>query len=158
MKRPDAYPICDALLYLFGKIGKRDYGKGKLFPYNHTQDFNEWLHEASAIAGIKRITSKSFKPNFGQELDMLIMSGRDVADRFIAALMHHQIKGATVMASRHYISHIPHMRKIINEAFDHWLIFIKGLFTDYAKECEKWGLSMKTGTKNTPKEARNGEI
>lgn len=140
MKRPDAYPICNALALVLEKMGKRDLGKGRLFRFNHTQDFNEWLHEASEISGIKRMTSKEFKPNFGQEMDELIFSGQDIADRFIAALMHHQIKGATRMASRHYISHIPRMRTIINEAFEHWHQFVIGLYSDYEAECKKWGV------------------
>jgi hypothetical protein len=138
MKRQEVYPICNALAYLFKQMGARE---GKLFSYNNTQKYNIPLKEICSIAGIEQLTSKSFKPNFGQELDEWVISGKDIADRFIAALMHHQIKGDTKMASRHYISHIPRMRQILNEAFDHWHQFIIGLYTDYEGSCEKSGIT-----------------
>lgn len=144
MKRPDAYPICPALQYLLDHREKPDRYKGRIFYYSSTTKYNLALSEICSAAGISpRFTSKSFKPNFGQELDNMILQGRNVEDRFIALLMHHKIMGPTKIASRHYIQHLPQMRRILTESFDHWYTFIKGLYEDYEAECEKWRVKIK---------------
>lgn len=128
MKRPDAYPICPALRYA---VDLMNVSKGRFFPkINSTQKYNVPLAEICEVAGVQKLTSKSFKPNFGQELDAWLINGRSIEDRFMAALMHHKIKGVTAMSSRHYIQHLPQMQSILTDVLSHWYDFIVELATE----------------------------